>query len=723
MNGDRSPGWTRLIQAPRARRWILATWLAVTAAAAVSAIAGFRIDNSVGIWFETDDPALAQYRTYLRDFGRHEWMLVGLEPATTQLAGFTSERDELVSRLRALSHVHSVVSAGELPAGSELVRDFLHPDPMVPDEALLLQVTNDIDTQDGYREELLTEIRSAASGLKNIEAVHAAGIAVINGELNRAARRDMILFIPAVTLFLTLLGVGIFRNVRDTVVLLSISLGTVVVTQGLLIGLGNSLNMVTIMLPTVLIALSVADAIHLIHSFHEFHAILDDPFESAARAVREIAWPCAGTTLTTVAGFLAFSRSSVVPIFQLAIFASFGIGLAYVLTMTVGPMLLAQLWNGRRRTPPPAISMGSRFLSACWRLVDRHAGWVVLGCAVSGLALFGLCSLRADTDYVKFFREGTRVPADYVALQSAGFPQNPINLVVRVPPGADLTSERYWAPLGTFSRRLRGVEGIQATLSPFTDTGLPPAAGLELAHGLRLYDADAEQTQFVVMTDYPSSQWLNGLLERIDKVATETLPRDMTLTVTGTSILWAHMDEGVIRTQKESLLIVSFACFAILAMLFRSLGLAALGLAFSLFPVGIVLGLMGLWGVPVNIATVLIAGIAVGLAVDDTIHFVHAFQEATQRGVDPRTACAQSVESVGLRMLMTSIILVGAFAIMGLSSFMPTSQFGLLSSLTIILALLADLTFLPTALSATRYLRSERVRARPAPDPSDGGHT
>ena len=153
------------------------------------------------------------------------------------------------------------------------------------------------------------------------------------------------------------------------------------------------------------------------------------------------------------------------------------------------------------------------------------------------------------------------------------------------------------------------------------------------------------------------------------------------------------------RTQKESLAIVSVACFGILILLFRSLKLAVLGLALSLYPVAMVLGLMGLWNIPVNIATVLIAGIAVGLAVDDTIHFVYAYQKSRQRGYDRGKASEEALVDVGLRMVMTSFILVGSFAAMGLSDFMPTSQFGLLSSFTVVLALVADLTLLPVVLA------------------------
>jgi len=107
------------------------------------------------------------------------------------------------------------------------------------------------------------------------------------------------------------------------------------------------------------------------------------------------------------------------------------------------------------------------------------------------------------------------------------------------------------------------------------------------------------------------------------------------------------------------------------------------------------LGWMGALGVPVNMATVLIAGIAVGLAVDDTIHLLFAVQHGRRRGLPLGRALDSAVHDVGLRMVVTSAVLVGAFVSMGLSDFLPTAHFGLFSSLTITLALIADLTLLP----------------------------
>jgi hypothetical protein len=681
--------------------------------AGIVAARGFAIDNSVGVWFARDDPALGDYRAFLREFGHREWLLVALEWAVADAEVDDARRAGVAAALERIEHVHRAVSAAGLAHDSELVRRFLRPERRGAIEALLLQVTNDIDTPEGYREDLVARIREVAEALPDVSRVRIAGTAVINGELNRSARRDMVVFLPVVALFLTVLGALTFRNWRDTAVLLAIAFGTVIVTQGTLIGVGYPLNMITIMLPTVLIALSVADAVHLIHVFHGLRSEGSDSTAAAKRAVAAIWLPCAGTSLTTIAGFLSFSRSSVLPIFQLALFASLGIALAWALTMTAGPMLLAELWREGTRAERPSTGRTDRLMVRWSRLVDTHPVRIVSAFALSSLVLVGLATLKADTDYVAFFRSDTRVPRDYRDLQAAGFPQNPLTLVFRPPPGRAPTSPEYRIPLESFARRLEALSGVHSVLSPFTMPQAPDTLGSHPEDLGGMLSRGGDQVQLVVMLDHPNSAELLELLPRIHALASATLPADLDMVATGTPLLWAGMDHGVIRTQRESLVVVSVVCLGLLALLFRSLPLAALGLALGLYPVGLVLGLMGLLGITVNMATVLIAGIAVGLAVDDTIHFVHEYQTARRNGLDPAASSERALVRVGPRMGVTSFILVGAFAVMGLSDFLPTAQFGLLSSLTIALALVTDLALLPVLLSSAPGVASAGVLRAP----------
>ncbi|MEO5826591.1 MAG: MMPL family transporter, partial [Gemmatimonadales bacterium] len=378
-----------------------------------------------------------------------------------------------------------------------------------------------------------------------------------------------------------------------------------------------------------------------------------------------------------------------------------GISLALILTVSFTPALLVVLWHDR-----PARAHTSRLLASMhWiaRLHQRPRRVLAISGGL-GLLLAGLAFLEADTDYAAFFRAGSRVPADYAAMREAGLPVNALNFIVHVPTSDDPLAPRNAAALMAFSRALRQVPGVHSVLSPLTFATLP--GGTTALIGAGLLSSDRKSLQVVVLTQATSSRELFELLSAVDSIATSTLAPGTSVVPTGTPYLWARMDDGVIRTQVDSLLVVCAACILVLTWLLRSLPLALLTLAVSLYPVALILGLMGWLRLPINLATVLIAGIAVGIAVDDTIHLVHAWQERRRAGRSRHDAADDAFAALGGRLVATSAVLVGAFAVMGFSDFLPTAQFGLLSALVIVLALAADLAVTPVLLAWGRPHRS-----------------
>lgn len=670
----------------RGAQVIVAAWGAVIIAAGMTAAVRFRIDNSVSVWFGADDPALVTWRRAVEDFGGMEWLLVVLAQRGATTFESDRDRDSLAAGLALLPHAGLVLTTAGAPDTSALVRTLLRPDATRAHQALLVQVANDLDRQDNYRELLLDEIRAMAGSLPSVREVHIAGTAAINGELNRAARNDMLRFFPAVIVLMTLLGALVFRNTRDTIALLATALATVMLTAGTLAAAGYPLNMVTIMLPTILIAVSVADGVHVIHAFHHHRTM--------ASALRSVWKPSFGTTATTAAGFLGFAGSDVLPIRQLAFFGAFGVAAAYALAFTLTPALLRMLWGDTAPVRPPRRTTAFDGLLVTLHRAPRT---VLAAAGAAAVLLGGLLTLRADTDYAAFFRAGTTVPADYAAMRDAGFPVNALNLVVTLPDPAKLLASPRGAAIQKWSEAVTKAPGVQSVLSPFTLAAA--GGGAALLENAGLVSRDAGQLQFVVLSGGTSSRELLSLADSIASLSHTLLPPGVTSTPTGTPYLWARMDEGVIRTQRESLAIGCAVCFALLLWVFRSVWLATLALAVSIYPGALVLGLMGLLEIPLNLATVLIAGIAIGITVDDTIHYLHAWQAARSGGADRREAVRSATSLLTGRIVATSAILIGAFMVMGLSGFLPTAQFGILSSLTILLALAADLALVPVLLA------------------------
>jgi len=704
----------------RSRYLVFAGTLLITLCGAFLILRDFAIDNSVGIWFAQDDPALVEYERYLEEFGHSEWTLLMVETASLEAPGFLRDLRGLTARLARLNHVRRVVSLVNVPGSSgppgDLIRR-LEQSPFARNlllrpgdrrhTVLLLQTANYLTRKDPYRLALVDEIHAAVAKYPSITDHGIAGTSVINAELNRSARTDMFVFFTLVTLLVFVISLVLFRSLGDAFVLLAVAASTVVFSMGLIAAFGYRLNMVTIMLPTVLIALSVADAIHVIYTFHQIR-LTDGAGQAVGRTIRQVWLPCLGTSVTTIVGFMSLSGSTVLPIFQLAVFGSCGIAMALVLSLTVAPLMLFHFWQGEGHNTRRQAGE-SRCFKTLVSWLHRQPATIALVFVVTSGGVAGLWLLEADTNYAEFFRSGSVVPRDYAKIDSAGFPQNPLVLTLKAPATASRLGGGFWVSLQTFGEQLRRLHEVRYVMSPV-------AAGLSSAPSrpdpLELVSRDRRQCRLILLTNYLGSNDLHRLMETVRRLKEGTISTGAALTITGTTVLWASMDTQIIRTQVYSAFVVSAALLLVLTLIFRSFSLAVVGWLVSTVPVALILGVMGIVGVRINMATVLIAGIALGIAVDDTIHLIFSFRDQLRSGCEPRAAMEQAMFEIGPRLVITSVILIGGFGSMVISSFLPTANFGFFSCLTILVALLYDLLFLPLVLRLWGRARPARKARR-----------
>jgi len=656
--------------------WVIAFWLLVTLAGGALFLGRFSLDNSVGVWFPENDPALAGYEEFLDTFGPWEWTLVLLTSDGPPGPRLLRDVDDLGRRLERDPGVRQAVGPVTLAAldPESAGRAFASGPPWrVP---LLLETTNEIHRGDEFRRELLRRIDGAAASCPGVRSHTVVGTSVINVALNTSARRDMVVFFSLV--FVLLAGVSrlMLRSWRDAAVLLAVASGAVTATLGLVAACGVAFNILTIMMPTLLIALSTANLVHLTHAFHEHLARGMSPAEAAREAVREVRLPALGTTLTTAIGFLSLAVSDMPPVRQLALFSAAGVLLAWASTLTVAPVLLARV--PRRRA---ALSLAPRARTALlerWgRRVPRLGARLLLPVLAASPLLFGLTRLHTDTNYMEFFRHGSATRDAYQEVARSGFAQSEVDLMVRAP------RPLRAGELAPFLAAVRSAPGVRGVLDP----SVP---------GLRHFTTEDERaSRITVFTEFLGAEGTGALADSIAALGSALLPADARVLVTGSPVLWQRMDAGITRTQKNSLVLVALGTLVLLALLFRDVKATVVGWVGSALPVGLILGVMGWLGVPVTLATVLIAGIALGLAVDDTVHFVITFRRRVARGAAREDAIREAMVAVGERMIASSLILAGSFSVMAFSDFVPTADFGVFTALTILLALAADLTLVP----------------------------
>ena len=195
-----------------------------------------------------------------------------------------------------------------------------------------------------------------------------------------------------------------------------------------------------------------------------------------------------------------------------------------------------------------------------------------------------------------------------------------------------------------------------------------------------------------------SSRELDHFRARIAALKKKYLPQDLKVYVTGTTVLWANMDEQVSATQLYSVAGTSLFLLLLFIGMFRSYRLVAVALLVNALPLAITLGMMGLLGLKINIATALIGGITLGIVVDDTIHLLNRINHYLNQGLAIGKAIEKAVVHVGKSIVNTTMIIAGGFACLATSSFLPSAQFGIFVTLAITIGLLLDLYLAPLLL-------------------------
>jgi predicted RND superfamily exporter protein len=737
------------------------------------------IDNSVGVWFLKDDPNLAVYERNNAAFGSKEWSLLLLETDSVADPAFLRELAQLTAELEAVPHVRRVLSlanvrglvrppgraptlvrlldptsdhaAAGLRDGLALMPSTAHlllPQGWGTRTALLVQSDNFLHDLDPYRLAIVDSIHRLVAACPSVRSHSLAGTTVINAELNRSARHDALRFYVLVTAMVLLFGLFALRDVRDLAIM-SVVLAVAVLGPmgGIALG-GIPFNMVTILLPLILVSLSVCDVIHVINAFHGERRHL--PAGDAARAAIARLWtPCLWTSIVTVAGMLSLALSSVAPIRQMGLATSAGLVLAWACTMTLVPALLALFWQNHARAADAGWAPGKYgarllpFLTGRWR-------WFWLAVAGSlALPVVGLNHLRIDTDYTRFFAPGAPVSQAYRNLRETQLAQSVVEIVVTAPAGSTLDSSRCRTGLWELETRVGRLPLVRHTLSeetmlqqvdqvlngPSADARwltYPAAAVQQLRAAARnaglteLDDystPDGSRRRLLVLTDYLSSQQLHALQEAVAQLAGRFLPPDVSAAVQGTPVLWANMDGEIGRTQLTSILVLAAVFVILLPILFRSFRLGLLGILINGLPLAMTFGLMGLLDIRLNMATALIGGVSIGSTVDSTLFFINRFQTELAAGRSWHEAIEASVRGVGDGILITTGILAGGFLCMTVSSFMPTAHFGIFTCFTILTGAFLDIIIDPILLGllAPRGAQEQPAALAPSTVAGHGG--
>jgi predicted RND superfamily exporter protein len=687
------------VVANRPRTTLLALLVAVAPLAIAGA--GLKPDNSLAVWFVEDDPALVSYRAFVREFANDEVVAIAYRAPDNALAPEEARlQREAADRLRRIDGVEQVLAPAIVAEGlgrGPQTWAYLQSAGLVSQDgrtATLLVQMAARDDIDEVRGDILDRIRAEAAatlGAANRQP-HFAGIGVLYDALNRQTIKDSGFYLGIAFVVMGVLLWFALRRWRAVAIAIVPPVIVSVMTTGLFVVTGRPFTQVTAILPMLVLVIGLSDAIHLVSHYYSARreaGELDDGArrELVARSAAWVARPNLFTALTTAAGFLALASSRMPAIRDLGLAAAAAMLIGWVLTLLVGTAALA-MWD----VPPPPertrAGFVDRILGTLSVWVPRRR-WAVLGAMgiVTAVLLVGATRVRVDTYTIDL------LPPDHVARQdSRWIEQNagnytPLEFIVHAPGG--VLNVGVIQAIGRWQRRAETLPAVGRTFG-VTDFRAKPGGPYLSADG-----REARVTAFVPMT---STSGFAGTVRALEKEGNQELAGLATVRASGYLPLYLRIVDYVVSGTVWGLAISTVIVFAMVGLLLRSLPLTVAAIPTNLFPVALVFGIMGWSGIPLDIATATIGAIVLGIAVDDTIHFLFRYRSEREAGLSREEAVGRTYRETGRAVVFASLVLSIGFAVLATSSSQSIAYFGIVASLSIVGAMLADLFLLPVLL-------------------------
>ncbi len=599
----------------------------------------------------------------------------------------------------------------------------------------------------------IREIRSIIAGFSQHGVLHLGGGAMIADDMVTFVRSDLVLFGSSVLLFVVLVLAVIFRRVRWVVLPLLSCLYASVIMVGMLGLIGWDVTVISSNFLALMLIVTISMNIHLTVRYSQLQRDLPDEthVELVSITLQKMVWPCLYTSLTTIIGFGSLVFSDIKPVRDFGWMMSVGLAVSFLTSFSLFPAVLVLLGKPEGED---ATRGALPLMAGLARITERHGAAILVSSGLlAALAGLGISQLTVENSFINYFRQDTEIYQGMKLIDDQLGGTTPLQILLNTDPERGVADEAeldgfaddgddfeewdldaadpaYWFTPFKIDRikevhdYLDGLPEVGKVLSLASVirvaeelNGGREFSGLELSLLYRKlpdqlkeplidpyfsYENDEARIQLRIR-DSRKDLRRGELLVRIQndlRDRFELTGKDVTLA--GPLVLYNNMLQSLVTSQISSLGAVMTGIGVMLLVLFRSLPLAIIGIVPNLLAAALVLGLMGWIGIPLDVMTITIAAITIGIAVDNGIHYIYRFREEFPETGDYLETLRTCHANIGRAVLYTSTTIIFGFSILVLSNFFPTIYFGALTGLAMLIALLAALTLLPRLLLVWR---------------------
>lgn len=686
-----------------------------------------------------DLPQTRFYQEFKKTFGPEELILVVVkakdifQPATfKQLADLSATFSQIkgirrVISLPGIKKAMDVTGSVPLERFQELIipvklfqKNLLSKDHKTTVISLVLKDIKE-------KKNIITSIERVIAEQHKGLSLYQIGMPVVADALARYTKNDFFR-LPPVTLIIIALVLFLFlRSVGRIFIPLGSVLMGLIWTFGLMSFTSTPLSMLTMIVPVFLLAVGTAYCMYTIPAYRRAAKKFASPSEAAYQCFSELKFPTSLAVLTTIIGLGSLLVNRIEAIQQFALFSCFGILSMLVIILTFLPAVLAAL-PLPRETNPNRAGTNQSFLP---RLLDRiihiniHSQKITLPllACVTFLGVAGIFQIRVETNPVDFFRENSPVHKHFFAISRDLAGSFPLNVEIDSHQEDFFERADHLKLIDKIQKFFSTLPGVDKTISFVDylklvnyasshykeDSYSLPSEDFEvrmlmndfksmLGEDLfqRFMAKDLSKLNILLRTHISSSSDFLETQKKIEAYLHDHLPKQFSSQATGIGVVISHTSRFLTNGQIKSLFLTLILIFIIMMILFLSYKVGFVAMLPNLFPIIVNFGMMGWLKIPLSMVTSLVASIAIGLAVDDTIHYLVNYNKYFKIDLKKREALRKTIQHMGSPIIFTSLTISLGFSVLLFSSFKPTAIFGLMMIVTMLSALVGDLILLPS---------------------------
>ncbi len=558
------------------------------------------------------------------------------------------------------------------------------------------------------------QIKQVVEQAEHHENVSFGGAPFMMLDVTNIITKDIILLIPLVIVVCAVLLFICFRSFHGVILpLLSVGMSAIW-AMGTMALLKIPLTIISNITPVILISVGSAYSIHVISKFSEYRANGNATQCDYARALADVSVPIILAAFTTIVGFLSFVLGSYLGMIrEFGIFTSVGIFFGFVISVTFVPAVISMLPVRKRKFSKSKGSGFSLTQKLHHLIIERKVAVLLVGGIIFIGFLAGIPRIERKADIIDYFKPNTFTRRTENILRSEFGGSMPIYVTV----SGDIQDPsvlREMKNLQLFLKSQGDIHNIQSvvtlleTMSDVIGEGknIPDTRGKVgnlwfLLEGEEIMQqlVNSDKTEAVIQATKESamdSERIGIFVNDLDQYIAKGDSSICTFAQTGMPSIYHNLDRSIMRSQMTSLIIALAAIFLVLALLLRSFLAALKGMVPICFTLGVIFGFMGYAKMPLDIATVLVGSISIGIGIDYSIHFISRFRQELIKSKSIQPALHITLRTTGKAIFINALTVGAGFAVLLLANIVPLQRFGILVTITMVASGFASLVLLPS---------------------------